>query len=142
MSAPASASTCGSCSTAPTCPSRGWAPAPHGWAGPAGRCRSRRRPTCPTPSSNSILPDRPPTDHPPAVPASAPHKRDRDMAAIDLKSLVGKLNTPCRRALEGAAGLTLSRSQFNVEIEHWLIKLLEDGQSDITACMQHFEIDA
>jgi type VI secretion system protein VasG len=64
------------------------------------------------------------------------------MAAIDLKSLVGKLNTPCRRALEGAAGLTLSRSQFNVEIEHWLIKLLEDDQSDIVACLRHFEIDA
>ncbi|WP_026872198.1 type VI secretion system ATPase TssH [Inquilinus limosus] len=63
------------------------------------------------------------------------------MAAIDLKSLVGKLNTPCRRALEGAAGLTLSRSQFNVEIEHWLIKLLEDGQSDLVACLKHYEID-
>ena len=63
------------------------------------------------------------------------------MAAIDLKSLVGKLNTPCRRALEGAAGLTLSRSQFNVEIEHWLIKLLEDDQGDIVACLRHFEID-
>jgi len=63
------------------------------------------------------------------------------MAAIDLKSLVGKLNTPCRRALEGAAGLTLSRSQFNVEIEHWLIKLLEDGQSDAAACLRHYEID-
>ncbi|OWJ58288.1 type VI secretion system ATPase TssH [Inquilinus limosus] len=63
------------------------------------------------------------------------------MAAIDLKSLVGKLNTPCRRALEGAAGLTLSRSQFNVEIEHWLIKLLEDDQGDMVACLRHFEID-
>ncbi|MGF6232858.1 type VI secretion system protein VasG [Inquilinus ginsengisoli] len=62
------------------------------------------------------------------------------MAAIDLKSLVGKLNAPCRRALEGAAGLTLSRSQFNVEIEHWLTKLLEDERSDVAACLRHYEI--
>ncbi|WP_342238657.1 type VI secretion system ATPase TssH [Inquilinus sp. OTU3971] len=62
------------------------------------------------------------------------------MAAIDLKSLVGKLNAPCRRALEGAAGLTLSRSQFNVEIEHWLAKLLEDERSDVAACLRHYEI--
>ncbi|TSD89822.1 type VI secretion system ATPase TssH [Mycobacterium sp. KBS0706] len=62
------------------------------------------------------------------------------MAAIDLKSLVGKLNAPCRRALEGAAGLTLSRSQFNVEIEHWLVKLLEDERSDVAACLRHYEI--
>ena len=31
------------------------------------------------------------------------------MATIDLKSLVSRLNEPCRRALEAAAGLTLSR---------------------------------
>ncbi len=64
------------------------------------------------------------------------------MAAIDLKSLVGKLNAPCRRALEGAAGLALSRSQFNVEIEHWLVKLLEDERSDVAACLRHYEIAA
>ena len=44
------------------------------------------------------------------------------MATIDLKSLVGRLNEPCRRALEAAAGLTLSRTHYNVEIEHWLIE--------------------
>ena len=40
------------------------------------------------------------------------------MAAVDLKSLVGRLNETCRRALEAAAGLTLSRTHYNVEIEH------------------------
>ena len=47
------------------------------------------------------------------------------MATIDLKQLVGRLNDPCRRALEAAAGLTLSRTHYNVEIEHWLLKLLD-----------------
>jgi len=44
------------------------------------------------------------------------------MVAVDLKSLVGRLNDLCRRSLEAAAGLTLSRSNFHVEIEHWLLE--------------------
>ena len=55
------------------------------------------------------------------------------MAAIDLKSLVGRLDEPCRRALEAAAGLTLSRSHYNVEIEHWLLKLVDGTDGDIAA---------
>jgi type VI secretion system protein VasG len=46
------------------------------------------------------------------------------MVAVDLKSLIAKLNNPCRQALEAAAGLTLSRSHYNVELEHWFLKLL------------------
>ena len=64
------------------------------------------------------------------------------MAAIDLKSLVGKLNEPCRRALEGAAGLTLTRTHYNVEIEHWLMKLLEAADGDLAAILRHYEVDA
>ena len=64
------------------------------------------------------------------------------MITIDLKSLVGKLNEPTRIALEGAAGLCLSRTHYNVEIEHWLLKLLEIPGSDIAAVLTKFEIDA
>lgn len=63
------------------------------------------------------------------------------MITIDLKSLVGKLNESCRTALEGAAGLCLARTHYNVEIEHWLLKLLELPDSDITALLEKFEID-
>jgi type VI secretion system protein VasG len=63
------------------------------------------------------------------------------MAAIDLKALVGRLNEPCRRALEAAAGLTLSRTHYNVEIEHWLIKLADAGDGDIAAILRHYEVD-
>src|SRR5687768_8866295 len=63
------------------------------------------------------------------------------MAAIDLKALVGKLDTTCRRALEGAAGLCLSRSNYNVEIEHWLVKLLEPGDTDLVRILKHYEVD-
>lgn len=63
------------------------------------------------------------------------------MINIDLKSLVGKLNEQCRTALEGAAGLCMARTHYNVEIEHWLLKLLETADSDISAILDKFEIN-
>jgi len=63
------------------------------------------------------------------------------MISIDLKALVGKLNEPTRIALEGAAGLCLSRTHYNVEIEHWLIKLLENSDSDINAVLKKYEVN-
>lgn len=63
------------------------------------------------------------------------------MINIDLKSLVVKLNEPCRNALEGAAGLCLSRTHYNVEIEHWLLKLLEIPDSDILVVLDKFDIN-
>ncbi|HST76419.1 MAG TPA: type VI secretion system ATPase TssH, partial [Acetobacteraceae bacterium] len=63
------------------------------------------------------------------------------MAAIDLKSLVGRLDEHCRRALEAAAGLTLSRSHYNVEVEHWLAKLVDGNGTDIPLILRHYEAD-
>src|SRR5271165_4363535 len=64
------------------------------------------------------------------------------MVAVDLKSLIAKLNNPCRQALEAAAGLTLSRSHYNIEIEHWFLKLLDIRVSDLLACLKAYGIDA
>ncbi|MBN1851497.1 MAG: type VI secretion system ATPase TssH [Pirellulales bacterium] len=63
------------------------------------------------------------------------------MATTNLKALVARLNPICRQALEGAAGLCLSRSHYNVEIEHWLLKILEYTNSDIDAIAQHFDVN-
>lgn len=63
------------------------------------------------------------------------------MITIDLKSLVGRLNEISRNALEGAAGICLARTHYNVEIEHWLLKLLEVHDSDMVAILNKFEID-
>jgi type VI secretion system protein VasG len=63
------------------------------------------------------------------------------MASVTLKSLIGKLNSTCTRTLEGAAGLCLSRSNYNVEVEHWLLKLLEGSQTDIHAILKAFGVD-
>jgi len=64
------------------------------------------------------------------------------MPAVDLRSLVDRLNDVCRRALEAAAGRTLSRTHYNVEIEHWLLQLLDTPQSDAALIARHFEIPA
>jgi len=63
------------------------------------------------------------------------------MAAIDLKQLVARLNDTCRRALEAAAGLTLSRTHYNVEIEHWLVKLADRADGDMAAILRHYDVD-
>jgi type VI secretion system protein VasG len=63
------------------------------------------------------------------------------MAALALKSLIERLDPHCRAALEAAAGLTLSRTHYNVEIEHWLLKLLDGQGHDVALILRHFEID-
>ena len=63
------------------------------------------------------------------------------MPALNLKSLVSKLNPVCRSALEGAAGLCLSRTNYNVELEHWFTKILEGNNTDLHAILKYFEVD-
>jgi type VI secretion system protein VasG len=63
------------------------------------------------------------------------------MAAIDLKALVGRMNDHCRRSLEAAAGMTLSRSHYNVELEHWLLKLADGTDTDIAAILRQYDAD-
>src|ERR1700675_2752475 len=60
---------------------------------------------------------------------------------INLKALIGKLNDPSRAALEGAAGLCLSRTHYDIEVEHYLTKLLDSASGDFAAIIKHFEID-
>jgi len=60
--------------------------------------------------------------------------------AINLRALVARLNTTCRGAMEGAAGLCLSRTHYDVEIEHLLLKLLEVDNSDIRRILRQFDV--
>lgn len=63
------------------------------------------------------------------------------MAVVKPSSLIEKLNTTCRRALEGAAGLCMSRTHYHVEIEHWLLKMLEGTNNDLTIILRHYGLD-
>ncbi|TFI57676.1 type VI secretion system ATPase TssH [Sphingomonas parva] len=64
------------------------------------------------------------------------------MAPVNLKSLVSKLNDTCRTSLESAAGLALSRTNYDVEIEHWLLKMLDRQRSDVAVILEHFSVDS
>ncbi|MBZ0151637.1 MAG: type VI secretion system ATPase TssH [Planctomycetes bacterium] len=57
---------------------------------------------------------------------------------LNLKSLIGRLTDTARRALEAAAGSCLSRTNYEVEAEHWLLRLVELEQGDVVRILQHF----
>ncbi len=63
------------------------------------------------------------------------------MITVDLRALIGKLNDTTRRSLEAATGLCLSRTHYDVEVEHWLLKLLEQTDTDLLAILNHFGVD-
>lgn len=63
------------------------------------------------------------------------------MQTANLKSLIGKLNGTCRSALEGAAGLCLSQTHYEVDVEHFLLKLLDSSNTDLQKILRHFEIN-
>lgn len=61
--------------------------------------------------------------------------------AVNLRALIGKLNHATRSAVESAAGLCLSRTHYDVEIEHYLMKLLDQTDGDFAAILKQYGID-
>ncbi|WP_109392807.1 type VI secretion system ATPase TssH [Proteus terrae] len=55
--------------------------------------------------------------------------------------LLRRLNPYCTKALEAAASLCQTRAHAEVTIEHWLLKILELGESDITVLARRYEWD-
>jgi len=64
------------------------------------------------------------------------------MITVDIKTLISRLGPSCTRALEGAAGLCVGRSHYEVTVEHLLAKFLEEPQSDIPLVLRQFNLDA
>ncbi len=60
---------------------------------------------------------------------------------LNLKSLIGKLNGTTRRAMEAAAGLCMSRTHYDIEIEHFLLKLLDNPETDVPLILKQYGID-
>jgi type VI secretion system protein VasG len=59
----------------------------------------------------------------------------------NLKGLIGKLNDTTRNALEAAAGFCLSRTHYDIEVEHFLLKLLDVTDSDLPRILKQFGVD-
>jgi type VI secretion system protein VasG len=61
---------------------------------------------------------------------------------VDLRSLIGRLNDRTRSALDAAAGLCVSRTHYDVEIEHFLLKVLDAPlDTDMALILKHFDIN-
>ena len=61
--------------------------------------------------------------------------------STSLKTLISKLNDTCRQAAERAAGLCMARGNYEVDIEHLLLALLERPDSDLHAILRHAQLD-
>jgi len=61
--------------------------------------------------------------------------------SVNLRALIGKLNPMTRGAIESAAGLCLSRTHYDVEVEHYLVKLLDVTDSDFAFVLKHYAVD-
>ncbi|MHC8314059.1 type VI secretion system ATPase TssH [Pseudomonas sp. LB3P31] len=55
--------------------------------------------------------------------------------------LLRRLNPYCAQALSAAATLCQSRAHAHISIEHWLLKLLEQGEGDLTLIARRYEWD-
>jgi type VI secretion system protein VasG len=61
--------------------------------------------------------------------------------SVSLKALIGKLNDACRSALEAGAGLCLTRTHYDVDVEHLFLKLAETSDTDFQRVLRHYEVD-
>lgn len=60
---------------------------------------------------------------------------------LDPETLLRRLNPYCAKALEAAASLCQTRAHPEITLEHWLLKLLEQGSGDITVISTHYQLD-
>ncbi len=66
------------------------------------------------------------------------------MVNISMDKIIEKLSPLLKLSLEGAAQLAVSSGNYNVEVEHWLIAILEKPHTDLNTLFRklpEFEID-
>lgn len=62
------------------------------------------------------------------------------MTMTNLKSLIGKLNPVCRQAAERAANICMGRGNYEVDLEHLFLALLEVPQSDFVMLAKRYDV--
>jgi len=63
------------------------------------------------------------------------------MIANDIKALMLKLNDFTSMALQNAIGLCVSRTHYEITVEHFLYKLIEENENDCTLILNRLGID-
>lgn len=61
---------------------------------------------------------------------------------VNWKSLFSKLSRTSHRALDAAAGNCVSRTNYNVELEHWFAKLNEEPNGDFSRILRQFDVNS
>lgn len=59
---------------------------------------------------------------------------------IDIRTLLGRLNPDCKRAMEQAAELCVQQTHYHVDLEHLLLKLVEIEAPDLLLIFGRFSI--
>ncbi|HEX7832941.1 MAG TPA: type VI secretion system ATPase TssH [Thermoanaerobaculia bacterium] len=60
--------------------------------------------------------------------------------STELRTLIGKLNPICKRALETAAALCVAQTHYNVEIEHLFLKLIDLPGTDVAPVLRYYGV--
>jgi type VI secretion system protein VasG len=63
------------------------------------------------------------------------------MLLLEPRTLIAKLNPTCRRAFERAAGASVTARHREVTVEHVLLALLDERESDFVALLEHHRVD-
>ena len=61
--------------------------------------------------------------------------------SVNLKSLIGKLNPNTRSAVEDAAKLAMSRTNYYIEVEHFLRLLMDGTDNDFAYIATNFGLN-
>ena len=63
------------------------------------------------------------------------------MFSGNAKGLMAKMGRHSVRLMDEAAGFTLTRTHYQVTVEHLILKAIEDGSGDILPILREFEVD-
>ena len=64
------------------------------------------------------------------------------MQANRLKTLINRLNSTCREALDEAGRIGVARTNYDIENEHWMSCLLNTASSDLPMILRHYSVGA
>ena len=63
------------------------------------------------------------------------------MMIVDAKSILKRLTRSCTNALNAAAAQCVNARQYEVTLEHVMLALLDDADSDIAFLVMHYDLD-
>jgi type VI secretion system protein VasG len=64
------------------------------------------------------------------------------MFTADIRKIIEKFGVHTTGLLDRAAGFCLTRTHYQIAMEHFLLKAIEDGGGDVLVILRHFGVDA